>query len=49
MPSIQRESEPQASQSLWHFHYHPVGSCKMGEDEMAVVDQQLRVRCLDGL
>ena len=29
--------------------YHPVGSCKMGEDEMAVVDQQLRVRGLDGL
>ena len=29
--------------------YHPVGSCKMGEDEMAVVDQQLRVRGLAGL
>jgi len=29
--------------------YHPVGSCKMGEDEMAVVDQQIRVRGLDGL
>lgn len=29
--------------------YHPVGSCKMGEDEMAVVDQQLRVRGLQGL
>jgi choline dehydrogenase len=29
--------------------YHPVGSCKMGEDNMAVVDQQLRVRGMDGL
>lgn len=29
--------------------YHPAGSCKMGVDEMAVVDPQLRVRGLDGL
>lgn len=29
--------------------YHPVGSCMMGHDHMAVVDTQLRVRGLDGL
>jgi choline dehydrogenase len=29
--------------------YHPVGTCKMGADEMAVVDDQLRVRGIAGL
>jgi len=29
--------------------YHPCGTCKMGEDEMSVVDSELRVRGMQSL
>ena len=29
--------------------YHPVGSCKMGSDSLAVVDSELKVHGVEGL
>jgi len=35
-------------ETLEHI-YHPVGTCKMGTDKMAVVDESLKVKGIDGL
>jgi choline dehydrogenase len=39
----------QAAREYSQTIYHPTSSCKMGSDEMAVVDDRLRVRGVDGL
>ena len=49
-PSV--STEEQLSEYVRNFGtsiYHPVGTCKMGEDPQAVVDSRLRVRGLSGL
>jgi choline dehydrogenase-like flavoprotein len=49
-PHIQSDTEigewvKRAVTTMWH----PVGTCRMGQDERAVVDARLRVRGVDGL
>ncbi|MEZ4699193.1 MAG: choline dehydrogenase [Rhodothermales bacterium] len=49
-PSTQSDEEIKAYIRKWSkTDYHPVGSCKMGSDDMAVVDTQLRVRGVEAL
>lgn len=49
-PSVQTDAEIRDYIRTWaKTDYHPVGSCKMGVDDLAVVDPQLRVHGLDGL
>jgi choline dehydrogenase len=44
-PGELRKVLPNTVQSV----YHSVGTCRMGSDERAVVDPELRVRGIDGL
>ena len=39
----------QCAREIGQTIYHPVGTCKMGPDAAAVVDERLRVRGVDGL
>ena len=48
-------SQVQSAEAIMEFHSkmggpvaHPAGTCKMGSDEMAVVDEQLRVHGIRG-
>ena len=49
-PDTQSKDEIGAYIRKWAKNdYHPVGSCKMGTDDEAVVDTQLRVRGIEAL
>ncbi|MDJ0629539.1 MAG: GMC family oxidoreductase N-terminal domain-containing protein [Rhodobacter sp.] len=48
--SVKTQAEFEAyARAYGRTSYHPTCTCKMGVDEMAVVDPQLRVRGLDGI
>jgi choline dehydrogenase-like flavoprotein len=52
MPGADAQSDDEIKRYIRQWSktdYHPVGSCKMGHDDMSVVDTQLRVHGLDGL
>ncbi|BBF71988.1 GMC family oxidoreductase [Sphingomonas bisphenolicum] len=51
-PGLDAQSDEELTAYLRRALYtvrHPVGSCRMGNDEMSVVDSQLRVRGIAGL
>ena len=48
--SVQTQADYEAyARQNGRTSYHPTGTCKMGTDEMSVVDPQLRVHGIDGL
>ena len=52
MPERKLNSDEEISayiRETCEYLYHPVGTCKMGSDEMAVVDHQLKVHGIEGL
>lgn len=52
VPGCQYQSDVELLQAARQFSqtiYHPVGTCKMGHDPMAVVDDRLRVRGVQSL
>ncbi len=49
-PKVQTDAEVyEYRRATGETLYHLVGTCKIGRDEMAVVDGQLKVRGLEGL
>jgi len=52
LPGPQVQNEPDIVREVGNIAttiFHPVGTCKMGDDPMAVVDERLRVHGLTGL
>ncbi|SDM99205.1 GMC family oxidoreductase [Vreelandella arcis] len=52
VPGAQYQSDEELLEAARQYSqtiYHPAGTCKMGHDPMAVVDDQLRVHGLEGL
>lgn len=48
--AMQTDKDLEAYVRQWaKTDYHPVGTCKMGTDDLAVVDPELRVRGIEGL
>ena len=51
-PGVEIQDEEQLEKAAGHLGttiFHPVGTCKMGNDPMAVVDDELRVRGINRL
>jgi choline dehydrogenase len=51
-PGVALQSDEELLEWVRHHGettYHPVGTCKMGSDPMAVVDNELRVHGIAGL
>ncbi|MDD3798227.1 MAG: GMC oxidoreductase, partial [Novosphingobium sp.] len=49
-PAVQGKAAIEAAIRRWGTnHYHPAGTCRMGSDDRAVVDTQLRVRGVERL
>lgn len=52
IPGSKYQTDEELLQAARHHSqsiYHPCGTCKMGTDDMAVVDDQLRVKGMEGL
>ena len=46
---VSNDDLAQAAGDIATTIFHPVGTAKMGDDDLSVVDDRLRVRGLDGL